>query len=224
VLGTAAALAAAALVTSGHDGPSQTTKAAVGLTQLQLLAAKSAPVGLPLPEGVTIDDAKAFVTTLVQANPGLQTWAAYVLDHGVLVAHEKGEVESLPRSMQESGITAAYVFYAQCQWKRTMLGTTPLIPFTVNGKQVSRFDDLTSAHSGDTITETTSDPGLAGLMKLGDPSAWSTDGYHPPTPLPGNHEGISAFNVTPDGHRVTFDADFKTNCTNGFGAAPTGSK
>lgn len=228
VLGTAAAVAVGAVVISGRAGspPAQPTQAnqTRSLTQVQLLAAKSAPSGLPLPDGVTIEDAKAFVAGLVQADPGLRAWGAYVLDHGVLVAHEKGQVVGIPRSMQESGITAAYVFYAQCQWKRTLVGKKLPLPFTVNGKQASSMPSLGHLHSGDAVTETTNDPGLEALMKLGDPSSWSTKGYRAPSPLPGDHEGIGSFTTTPDGTSVTYDADYRTNCTNGFGAAPTGSK
>lgn len=230
LLGTAAAVVAGAVVLSAQQGPRPTptisTTEVPKFTPLQLVAAKAAPTGLPLPEGVTIDDAKAFVTTLIQNHSGLQAWGAYVLDHGVLVAHEKGQVANIPHSMQESGITAAYVYYAQCQWKRTMLGKTFPIPFTFNGKQVSSFSQIVprKLHNGDVMTETTDVPALAALMKLGDPSSWSTDGYRAPTQLPGDHEGIGTMTLTPNGQRVSYDADFAANCTNGFGTAPTASK
>lgn len=218
----AAAVAATAIVTSGsHTSQPGRANATPPETRLELLAAKAAPVGLPLPDGVSIEDAKAFVSDLVQANPSLQEWAPYVLDRGVLVAHEKGQVAGIPRRMQESGITAAYVFYAQCQWKRTLVGKRLTSPFLLNRKPVSAGG--VHASQAGTISFDPKEPGVQALAQLGDPSSWSSEGYNPPDPAAGEHGGIIAMPMTADG-RPTFDEDFATNCTNGFGDAPKGNK
>lgn len=157
-----------------------------------------------MPAGVTIEDAKAFVTRLLASQPDLQASAAYALDRGTIVGHVKGQTANLPPQFQETGITAAYVFYAKCQWERTMLDR----PAADYVKQ-----------EGGTMGLNPDDPGAAALLALGDPAAWSMDGHAAPVPL-AHHEGITFSVVGADGVR----SDFETNCTNGFGDAPAANR
>jgi len=166
--------------------------------ELELVAQKLAPADLPVPDGVTLDDAKTQVVRVLKANPDLQARGRYLLDGGVVRKHEG----LIPRNVgpgwtleshvkggsftlvEQSGVSAAYVFYARCQWERTMIGG-----------------------------QVTSDAGMAALNSLGDVGAYVADdqGVHRV-----EHEGIG---VVPS-NLETVRTDFDTNCLGGFGDAP----
>lgn len=179
---------------SGTDRSATTTT----VDELELVAQQSAPAGLPLPDGVTLDDAKAQVVRVLKANPDLQARGIYFLGEGVvrkgrgLVGQpavlgwtlESNVKEGTHTLVKPTGVAAAYVFYARCQWERTMIGG-----------------------------QVTSDAGKAALNSLGDVGAYVADdqGVHRV-----EHEGIG---IVPS-NLETVRTDFNTNCLGGFGDAP----
>jgi len=202
-----AALAIGGLViannTSAFDSQMPSANSAsptvVGADELTLVAEKLAPADLPLPDGVTLDDAKAAVIDALKANPSLQDKGIYYLDRGVVTKgdwrttlNQAGPGDNLTSTVKDEnftlteqiGVSAAYVFYAQCQWERTMIGG-----------------------------QVTPDAGFAALDSLGDPQAFVADdqGVHRV-----EHEGIG---ISPS-DMATVKRDFNTNCTGALGDAP----
>ncbi len=120
---------------------------------LSLVAETFAPDGLPLPTGVTLEDATALVARVLQTDPGLRQKGNYVLDRGAVRA--AGNATALPAQMQRSGATVAYLAYAYCQWERAYLAgevpepdaTTALgivsdqLAFVDDGDGVRRLED-----------------------------------------------------------------------------------
>jgi hypothetical protein len=179
---------------AGSELPASTASA----DELDLVAQKLAPAGLPLPDGVTLDDATAQAVRVLRANPDLQARGRFSLDKGVVEKHP----ELIPRhvgngwrlesrikddhftSVDRTGVSATYVFYARCQWERTMLGG-----------------------------QVTFDAGMAALSDLGDAAAYVADGEGVRRVA---HEGIAVVPTSLE----TVRADFDTNCLRGFGDAP----
>jgi hypothetical protein len=174
--------------------PSPTTT----VDELELVAQKLAPADLPLPDGVTFDDAKAQVVRVLKENPDLQARGMYFLGKGVVRKGRwpvgqpdvlgwtlKSNVkEGTHRLVKPTGVSAAYVFYARCQWERTMLGG-----------------------------RVTADEGMAALDRLRDVGAYVSDGQGVHRV---EHEGIG----TVPADLETVRTDFDTNCLDGFGDAP----
>lgn len=195
-----AIVAAHTSIFDGQTPSARTDRSATSTTvdELELVAQLSVPAGLPLPDGVTLDDAKAQVVRVLKANPDLQARGIYFLGEGVVRKGrglagqpvvlgwtlESNVTDGTYALVKPTGVSAAYVFYARCQWERTMIGG-----------------------------QVASDAGMAALTSLGDVGAYVADdqGVHRV-----EHEGIG---IVPSSLEMA-RTDFDTNCLGGFGDAP----
>jgi hypothetical protein len=119
VVGLGALSVGAVVLTQYPASENPATTALVAEDKIELLASTHAPSDLPLPDGVTLDDAKANAVRLLRDNPDLRKQGSYVLDKGQVV--RSASTTKVPSQLQESGISATYVFYARCQWNRVAL-------------------------------------------------------------------------------------------------------